>query len=163
MGVSRFRQRDLDVLDATFTRPDLTTFCRLDDLGLEVVGQHLETDRAVLACRVREPDPVVPSMRLLGRPTRQRHPEAGARAVRVAADGAARRGLPLPVLGVPARVAPGHLEGGRAAGQVDPRRAALGAGRDRLPAPDVARVAEALAGLLETPPTTPCSPTAEGS
>ncbi len=44
------------MLDATFARPDLTTFCRLDDLGLEVVGQHLEPDRAVLACRVTEPD-----------------------------------------------------------------------------------------------------------
>jgi transposase len=44
------------VLDATFTRPDLTTFARLDDLGLHVVGQHLEPDRAVLACRIVEPD-----------------------------------------------------------------------------------------------------------
>jgi transposase len=44
------------VLDATFARPDLTTFCRLDDLGLEVVGQRLEPERAVLACRVKEPD-----------------------------------------------------------------------------------------------------------
>ena len=42
--------------DATFARPDLTTFCRLDDLGLEVVGQQLQTDRAVLACRVTDPD-----------------------------------------------------------------------------------------------------------
>ena len=42
--------------DATFTDPDLTTFCGLDQLGLEVVGQHLEPDRAVLACRVAEPD-----------------------------------------------------------------------------------------------------------
>ena len=42
--------------DATFARPDLTTFCRLDELGLEVVGQRLEPDRAVLACRVTEPD-----------------------------------------------------------------------------------------------------------
>src|SRR5699024_733430 len=41
-----------DVPDATFTAPDLTTFARLDDLGLEVVGQRLEPDRAVLACRV---------------------------------------------------------------------------------------------------------------
>jgi len=40
------------VPDATFTAPDLTTFARLDDLGLEVVGQRLEPDRAVLACRV---------------------------------------------------------------------------------------------------------------
>ena len=37
---------------ATFARPDLTTFARLDDLGLEAVGQRLEPDRAVLACRV---------------------------------------------------------------------------------------------------------------
>jgi transposase len=44
------------VLDATFVRPDLTTFCRLEELGLEAVGQRLEPDRAVLACRVVEPD-----------------------------------------------------------------------------------------------------------
>ena len=42
--------------DATFTRPDLTTFARLDGLGLEVTGQLLEPDRAVVACRVVEPD-----------------------------------------------------------------------------------------------------------
>ena len=42
--------------DATFACPDLTTFCRLDELGVEVVGQRLESDRAVLACRVVEPD-----------------------------------------------------------------------------------------------------------
>ena len=42
--------------DATFARPDLTAFAGLDDLGLEVVGQRLEPRRAVLACRVLEPD-----------------------------------------------------------------------------------------------------------
>jgi transposase len=42
--------------DATFGCPDLTTFARLDELGLDVVGQRLEPDRAVLACRVVEPD-----------------------------------------------------------------------------------------------------------
>ena len=42
--------------DATYARPDLATFCRLDDLGLEVVGQQLQPDRAVLSCRVAEPD-----------------------------------------------------------------------------------------------------------
>lgn len=42
--------------DATFACPDLTKFCRLDELGLVVVGQRLEPDRAVLACRVLEPD-----------------------------------------------------------------------------------------------------------
>jgi transposase len=39
------------VPDATFVRPDLGAFCRLDELGLEVIGQRLEPDRAVLACR----------------------------------------------------------------------------------------------------------------
>ena len=39
-----------------FARPDLSTFCRLDELGLVVTGQRLEPDRAVLACRVLEPD-----------------------------------------------------------------------------------------------------------
>ncbi|WNB86688.1 ISL3 family transposase [Cellulomonas sp. ATA003] len=42
--------------DATFAAPDLTTFCRLDELGLEVTGQRLEPDRAVLSCRVVDPD-----------------------------------------------------------------------------------------------------------
>ena len=42
--------------DATFTRPDLTTFTGLDDLGLEVIAQLVQPDRAVLACRVLEPD-----------------------------------------------------------------------------------------------------------
>ena len=42
--------------DVTFTRPDLTTFAGLDDLGLVVTGQLLKPDRAVLACRVLEPD-----------------------------------------------------------------------------------------------------------
>jgi len=44
------------VRDATFACPDLTTFAGLDELGLEVMGQRLEPDRAVLACRVAEPD-----------------------------------------------------------------------------------------------------------
>jgi hypothetical protein len=48
------------VPDATsqggFSCPDLTMFCRLDELSLEVIGQRLEPDRAVLACRVVEPD-----------------------------------------------------------------------------------------------------------
>jgi transposase len=45
------------VLHATFANPDLTTFCRLDELGLEAAGQRLEPDRAVIECRVAEPDP----------------------------------------------------------------------------------------------------------
>jgi len=41
---------------AVFGCADLTTFCRLDELGLVVTGQRLEPGRAVLACRVLEPD-----------------------------------------------------------------------------------------------------------
>ena len=48
--------KDLDVSHATFACPDLTTFTRLDELGLEVTGQHLNPERAVLLCRVIEPD-----------------------------------------------------------------------------------------------------------
>ncbi|HEY0186917.1 MAG TPA: hypothetical protein VGC67_05470 [Cellulomonas sp.] len=36
-----------------FARPDVTTFCRLDELGLEVTGQRLEL---LLACRARVVD-----------------------------------------------------------------------------------------------------------
>ena len=43
-------------LTLPFARPDLTAFARLDELGLVVVGQRLEPARAVLACRVLEPD-----------------------------------------------------------------------------------------------------------
>lgn len=42
--------------DATFACPDLTTFCRLDELGLEVTGQLVGPERAVLSCGVAEPD-----------------------------------------------------------------------------------------------------------
>ena len=41
---------------ATFAAPDLTTFCRLDELGLQAVGQRLESDRAVVECRVVDAD-----------------------------------------------------------------------------------------------------------
>jgi hypothetical protein len=41
---------------AGFACPDLTTFYRLDDLGLEAVSPRLRSDRAVAACRVVEPD-----------------------------------------------------------------------------------------------------------
>ncbi|WP_199279250.1 ISL3 family transposase [Arthrobacter sp. CAN_A2] len=44
------------MLNATFVRPDLTTFCRLDELGLEAIGQCLGPDRAVLECRVVRAD-----------------------------------------------------------------------------------------------------------
>lgn len=48
---------DLDVFNATFAAPCLTTFCRLDELGLVAIGQHLKVDRAVIECGVVEDDP----------------------------------------------------------------------------------------------------------
>jgi hypothetical protein len=45
-----------DVPVATFACPDLTTFTRLNELGLQVIGQRLEPECAVLACRVVDPD-----------------------------------------------------------------------------------------------------------
>ncbi|WP_130864664.1 ISL3 family transposase [Acidipropionibacterium timonense] len=41
---------------ATFSTPDLTTFARLDELGLEVTGQLISDEETVLACRVVAPD-----------------------------------------------------------------------------------------------------------
>ncbi|WP_300268538.1 ISL3 family transposase [Microbacterium sp.] len=41
---------------ATFAAPDLTVFCRLDEFGLDAVGLDLRRDRAVIECRVAEPD-----------------------------------------------------------------------------------------------------------
>lgn len=52
MGVPAPTQpEDLDVSDATFKGPDLTTFIGPDELGLVVIGQRLEPDRAVLEYR----------------------------------------------------------------------------------------------------------------
>lgn len=41
---------------ATFAAPDVAVFCRLDGLGLEAAGQRRDPDRAVIECRVVEPD-----------------------------------------------------------------------------------------------------------
>ena len=45
-----------DMPRTIFVRPDLGSFCRPDELGLQVVGQRFELGRAVLACRVVETD-----------------------------------------------------------------------------------------------------------
>ena len=44
------------MLNATFDAPDLTTFCRLDELGLKAIGQEVKPDEAVLVCRVVDAD-----------------------------------------------------------------------------------------------------------
>ncbi|WP_188945035.1 helix-turn-helix domain-containing protein, partial [Nakamurella endophytica] len=54
--------------DATFDDPDVTTFARLDGLGLQVTGQFVEPDRAVLACRVADPDRTCRRCGAVGRP-----------------------------------------------------------------------------------------------
>lgn len=48
--------KDLNMSNATFTAPDLTTFAGLDELGLVVTGHRVEPERAVLECRVAEPE-----------------------------------------------------------------------------------------------------------
>jgi len=54
MEVLRLPPERPDLPDAIFFVPDLTTFTRLDEFGLIVVGQRLEPDRAVLTCWVSE-------------------------------------------------------------------------------------------------------------
>jgi hypothetical protein len=44
-------QEDLAVANFTFSSPDLSTFCGLDELGLKATGQSIERGRAVLECR----------------------------------------------------------------------------------------------------------------
>ena len=48
--------KDLDMPNTIFDHPDLSAFTRLDDLGLEVTGQRIEPDHAVLACRITGED-----------------------------------------------------------------------------------------------------------
>lgn len=54
--------------DSTFAVPDVTTFARLDGLGLTVTGQFLEPDRAVLACRIIDRDTTCGRCGQQGRP-----------------------------------------------------------------------------------------------
>ncbi len=121
--------------DATFATPDLTTFACLDALGLHVTGQFLEPDRAVLACRILDRDDRCGRCGEQGRPR----------------DSTTRRlahepfGWRPTILLVTVRryrcdscghVAAGHVGGGRTTGTVVPRRAAVGAHRVGLSAPD---------------------------
>jgi transposase len=56
------------VLNATFSRPDLDSFCLLDRLGLSVTGQQVRDGHAVLACRVLEADDWCQECGCQGRP-----------------------------------------------------------------------------------------------
>lgn len=60
--------KDLDLFNATFGAPDLTTFCNLDSLGLVVVGQRVDVGRAVLECHVVDADDTCRACASRGRP-----------------------------------------------------------------------------------------------
>ena len=55
-GSDPVHPKDLDMPNTIFGRPDLSAFARLDGLGLEVTGQRIEPDHAVLACRITGED-----------------------------------------------------------------------------------------------------------
>lgn len=114
----------------------MTAFCRLDELGLEIVGQRLEPERAVLACRVVEPDDWRRRCGCQGVPrdtvTRAlAHEPLGWRPTTL--EVTVRR---YRCTGCGACVAPRHLRNGRAAGEAVPAWAVVSAGRHRVPAPD---------------------------
>jgi hypothetical protein len=118
---------DLDVPDATFACPDLTTFCRV-----------VEPDqwRRRCGCEGAPRDTVVRRLAhepLWWRPTTL---EVVVRRYRCN--------------GLWARVAPRHLEGGGAAGEAVAPSTEVGAGRHRGPAPHGRRVAEGLEVAWDT-------------
>ena len=51
-GSDTVHLKDLDMSNTTFDCPDLSAFTRLDGLGLEVTGQRIEADHAVLAFHI---------------------------------------------------------------------------------------------------------------
>ena len=130
--------KDLGVPDATavapFACPDLTMFCRLDELDLIVTGQRLEPDRASLAGRVLEPDQWCHRCGCEGLPrdtvVRQLvHEPFGWRPTKLL------RPVPLPLQRVRTPVAPRQQQGRRTTSQAVPRRTAVGTGRARGSAP----------------------------
>lgn len=44
------------MLNATYSTPDLTKFCGLDELGLTATGQQITAARAVIECKVINDD-----------------------------------------------------------------------------------------------------------
>ena len=110
----------------SFLPPDLGSFCRLDELGLQVVGQRLEPGHAVLACRVVETDEFARWCRRCGCEAAPRdsvtrrlaHEPAG-----VAPDDVADHDPPLSLHRLWACVAPGHQPGPPSRGRKLSRRA----------------------------------------
>ena len=106
--------------DVTFTRPDLDTFAGVDGLGLVITGQRIEVGRAVLACRVIEPDPWCRRCGGEGRVRDSVDASAGACAIWLAANGIGGYSPPVPLPRMRDGVASGHHRRGRAAGQAVP-------------------------------------------
>src|SRR5699024_4628836 len=123
-----YRRYALDMAHATFVSPDLSTFARLDELGLSAVGQRLTVGRAVLECRLTDPDPWCRGCGGTGDLARDDHAVPGARAVRSSAHHAAGPGAPLPVRSLWQPLAGGHHRRGTTAGQALAGRDALGVG-----------------------------------
>ena len=122
--------------DSTFADPDVTTFARLDGLGLRVVGQFLEPDRAILECSVVNADQRCRRCGGWGRPRdtttrRLAHEPLGWRPTV-----AVGHGPPVPLRRVRSCVATGHQQGGAATGQALPWSTAVGVGGHRVSAPD---------------------------
>lgn len=109
-------------------RPGLGAFTRLDDLGLDVMGQGVGDDWTVLACKVAGED----------RWCRQRGGEGVVRDTVIRRLAQVPYGwhltilhgvcTPLPLPGVCSRVASQHERGGRSAREALARSGALGAG-----------------------------------
>jgi len=133
--------------DATFARPDLTAFARLDELGLEVVGQRVDPDRGGAGVSCRRARSVVWPVRVPGCPSGHGDPTPGARTAGLAPDDAAGHRPPLPVYRVWACVAPGHQQRGRAAPRAKLSRRGLRWALEAIVCQHltVARVAEGLA------------------
>ena len=150
MGSSHTAQpEDLDMPDATFACPDLTTFARLDELGLgrRTAGR---TGPRGLGLPCRRARPVVPALRLRGRGPRHRGPTARARAAGVAAHHARGHGPPLSVRGLRARVARhGTSKAAELRAKLS-RRPAVGVGGIVCQHVTVARVAQGLAVAWNT-------------
>ena len=136
-----------------FDRPDLSAFARLDGLGLEVTGQRVEADHAVLARRITGEDRWCRRCGCQGicRGTvvrRLAHEPYGWRPTIVHVSV-----VPLPVPGVRSRVASGHESSSPATRQALARSGALGAHGPGSPPPDGGAHRPGPGRVLEEPPT----------
>ena len=127
-----------------FDRPDLSAFTRLDDLGLEVTGQRMWPDHAVLACRIAGEDRWCRRCGCQGisRDTvvrRLAHEPYG-----WPPHDLARERAPLPLPGVRPCVAPKHECSGRSTREALTCGGALGAGGLVVHYLTVARISQAL-------------------